>query len=119
MHAFFRALAYSVLLVHFAVADPVSFDGTRFSSVGRNTDGNGLPSGIEAAVGKLWVPVDLARHVCLSDVENVVLLRPTGALVLPSGIRQILLWNCSCWPTGCNVTDGMQETTRTAKLSSL
>ncbi|KAL3161220.1 hypothetical protein ABBQ38_009587 [Trebouxia sp. C0009 RCD-2024] len=51
MHAFFRALAYSVLLVHVAVADPVSFDGTRFSSVGRNTDGNGLPSGIEAAVG--------------------------------------------------------------------
>lgn len=69
MHLFVRALVCSVMLVahiNIATADPPSFSGTRFSSVGRNTDGNGLPSGIEAPVGKLWVPADLTRHVYTS-----------------------------------------------------
>lgn len=67
MHLFVRALVCSVLVVHVAVADPPSFDGTRFSTVGRNTDGNGLPSGLEGAVGKFGVPAELASHVFLSD----------------------------------------------------
>ena len=36
-----------------AGADPPSFNGAVLSGVGRNTDGNGMPSGIEIPVGKL------------------------------------------------------------------